>query len=174
MREQYRCRLGSGLCNTVSAPCCRSEYVNNIKRIIKAKVYTFLYKNVVCRLDLIDAIHVTACSPRSLSATRGLDSFVEDECSTKGTSPCLASYASCKRDTARIRCCAPCCGAAAVASAVQQSIDIPYPPGAQQQTRSSGVWRATGANGGTDGQTDARPSRRPCSAYCASVVNNWT
>jgi len=31
--------------------------------------------------------------------------------------------------------------------AAQQSIDISCPPGAQQQTRSSGVWRA---NDGTD------------------------
>jgi len=37
---------------------------------------------------------------------------------------------------------------------LQQSIDISCPPGPQQQTCISGVWRP----GGTDGQTDGRPT----------------
>jgi len=43
----------------------------------------------------------------------------------------------------------------AAAPAVQQSIDFSCPPGAQQQTRSSGVRRT---NDGTDRQTDGRPT----------------
>jgi len=54
---------------------------------------------------------------------------------------------------------AACCGAFAAGRAcgrhaVQQSIDIACPRGAQQQTRRSSVRRE---NGGTDRQTDGRP-----------------
>jgi len=41
--------------------------------------------------------------------------------------------------------------------AVQQSIDVSWPPGPQQQTRSSGVRLP---NGGTDRQTDGRTPDR--------------
>jgi len=46
------------------------------------------------------------------------------------TSLCSASCVNCKRGTSRICCGAPCCGPALP----QQSIDIFYPPGLQQQT----------------------------------------
>ena len=65
------------------------------------------------------------------------------------TSLCSASYVSCQRHTVRICCRAPCCWA----PAVQQSVYISCPPGAQQQTRSSGVWWTTG-------KTDRRTNRR--------------
>jgi len=42
--------------------------------------------------------------------------------------------------------------------AVQQSIDISWPPGPQQQTRSSGVRRPDGTDRQTDGRTDGRPT----------------
>jgi len=56
----------------------------------------------------------------------------------------------------------------AEAPAVQQSIDISWPPGPQQQTRRGSV---RPPNDGTDRQTDARQFRRHCSAYYASSVN---
>ena len=43
--------------------------------------------------------------------------------------------------------------------AVQQSIDISYPPSPQQQTCSSGVWRPDGTDRQTDGRMDAPPDR---------------
>ena len=49
---------------------------------------------------------------------------------------------------------------AAAAPAVQQSIDISYSPGPQQQTR-----RAAQRANWTDRRTDAVPLRRPCSAH---------
>ena len=61
-----------------------------------------------------------------------------------------ASYVNCQRGTARICRSAP---------AVQLSIYISCPPGAQQQTRSSAVQRA---NYQTN-HTDDRPLHRPCS-----------
>ena len=81
--------------------------------------------------------------------------------------PALAFYVSCHRDTARICCWAPCCGAAAaehrrLLRAMQQSIDISCPPGAQQQTRTSGVQPAnSGTDRQTDRQTDGRTDGRP-------------
>ena len=55
---------------------------------------------------------------------------------------------------------------AAAAPAVQQSIDISYPPGPQQQTRRTLLQRANG----TDRRTDIVPLRRPCSAYYATNI----
>jgi len=49
----------------------------------------------------------------------------------------------------------------------QQSIDISYSPGPQQQTRSSRVRQANG----TDGRTDTVPLHRPCSAYYVDSAN---
>jgi len=69
-----------------------------------------------------------------------------------------------------------CCWASAPAAqrtcckrAVQQSIDISCPPGAQRQTRCTPLGRSTGQ---IEGRTDARPFHRPCSAYYAGSVNN--
>jgi len=45
---------------------------------------------------------------------------------------------------------------AAAAPAVQQSIDISYPPGPQQQTRRTLLQRADGTARRTDGQTPYR------------------
>jgi len=42
--------------------------------------------------------------------------------------------------------------------AVQQSIDISWLPGPQQQTRSSGVRRPDGTDRQTYGRTDGRPT----------------
>jgi len=53
---------------------------------------------------------------------------------------------------------------------VQQSIDISWPPGPQQQTRRSGVQQLT--DGMADRQTDARQFHKPGFAYYASTVNN--
>ena len=55
------------------------------------------------------------------------------------------------------------------APAVQQSISFSCPPGAQQQTHSSGVWHTSD---GTDEQTDAQPLHRPCSVDYASSVSS--
>jgi len=52
--------------------------------------------------------------------------------------------------------------------AVQQSIDICWPVGPQQQTRSNSVLQPDG----TDRQTDARPLQRPFCAYYAGSANN--
>jgi len=52
----------------------------------------------------------------------------------------------------------------AAAPAVQQSIDISYLPGAQQQTRRTLLQRANG--------TDIVPFHRPCSACYAGNANN--
>ena len=57
---------------------------------------------------------------------------------SNSTSLCSASYVSCKRNTPAF---AAVCRAAA-APAVQQSIDISYPPGLQQQTRRKLLQRA--------------------------------
>ena len=57
---------------------------------------------------------------------------------------------------------------AAAAPAVQQSIDISYPPGLQQQTCRTLLQRANG----TDSRTDTVPFHRPCSTYCAGSANN--
>jgi len=73
-------------------------------------------------------------------------------------SRCSASYVSWQRGTARIR--PPHAAAAARLllradrSTVQQSIDISWPSGPQQQTRSSGLRRL----GGADRRTDGRPT----------------
>jgi len=52
---------------------------------------------------------------------------------------------------------------------VQQSIDIHYPPGPQQQTQRTLLQRANG----TDRETDSVPLQRPCSAwaYYADCAN---
>ena len=55
--------------------------------------------------------------------------------------------------------------------AVQQSIDISYPPSPQQQTCSSGVRRPDGTDSQTDGRA-ARQMHKPCSACCAGSGNN--
>jgi len=54
------------------------------------------------------------------------------------TSLCSASYISCQRDTARICCCMHA-AAWLLLSIEQQSIDISYPLGTEQQTCSSGM-----------------------------------
>jgi len=54
--------------------------------------------------------------------------------------------------------------------AVQQSIDISWPPGPQQQTRHSGVQQLT--DGMADRQTDARQFHKPRCAYHAGRANN--
>jgi len=59
--------------------------------------------------------------------------------------------------------------AAACRRAVQQSIDISRPRGAQQQTRRTPLLLSID---GTDGQTDSRSFHRPCSTYCADSVKN--
>ena len=74
-----------------------------------------------------------------------------------GTRLCSASYVSWQSGTPRICCCEPCCSAAAAdrrgPPAVQQSIDTSWPPGPQQQTRSSGVRWLDGTGGQMDGRT---------------------
>jgi len=59
-------------------------------------------------------------------------------------------------------------------SAVQQSIDISWPPGPQQQTRSSRLrrpdWTDGQRDGRTDGRTDARQLHKPRSAYYAGCA----
>ena len=57
---------------------------------------------------------------------------------------------------------------AATTPAVQQSIDISFPPGPQQQTCHTLLQRANG----TDSRMDTVPFHRPCSAYCAGSANN--
>jgi len=56
---------------------------------------------------------------------------------------------------------------AAAAPAMQQSIDITYPPGPQQQTLRTLLQRANG----TDKRTDSVPFHKPCSAYYAGSAN---
>ena len=51
---------------------------------------------------------------------------------------------------------------------LQQSIDISFPPGPQQQTRRTLLQWANG----TDRRTDTVPFHRPCSAYYAGSANN--
>jgi len=58
---------------------------------------------------------------------------------------------------------------AAAAPAVQQSIDISYPPGPHLQTCSSG-FAAVGPC--SDRRTDTVPFRRPFSAYYAGSASN--
>jgi len=59
-------------------------------------------------------------------------------------------------------------------SAVQQSIGISCPPGAQQQTRTSRVRLASdGTDRRTDRQTDIRSFHRPCSAYSAGSAKHY-
>ena len=68
---------------------------------------------------------------------------VDDVVSFIETSLCSAFYGGCKRDTARICCwplccCMPCCWP----PAMQQSIDIAYPQGTQQQTNRTRLQRS--------------------------------
>ena len=65
-----------------------------------------------------------------------------------------------ERDTARVCCWSP---------ATQQSVDICWPPGPQQQTCHSSIQRP---NDGTGRQTDAHQFHRPHFAYYASSVSN--
>ena len=65
-----------------------------------------------------------------------------------------ATYVRWKRDTTRICCCDPCCGA------VQQSIDISYPPGPQQQTRCTLLQRTNGTDRRTYRGNDRRTPYR--------------
>jgi len=53
--------------------------------------------------------------------------------------------------------------------AMQQSIDISWPPGPQQQTHSSGAWRPDGTDRRTDGR---RTDAQTYSAYYADSANN--
>jgi len=76
----------------------------------------------------------------------------------KSTSLSSASYISCQRDTAR-----SCCRA----QAVQQSIDISYTPGPQQQTRTL-LQRSID---GTDGRTDGHRTVTLTQPTDASSVN---
>ena len=81
------------------------------------------------------------------------------------TSLCTASNVSCKRGTTRICCCSPVLQPRAAAEpVVRQSIDISFPPGAQQQTRRALLQRANK----THRRTDTVPLRRPCSAGSAN------
>ena len=61
---------------------------------------------------------------------------------------------------------------AAAAPAVQQSIDISYPPGPQQQTRCALLQQANRTERQTDRWTDTVPFHRLCFAYCADSANN--
>ena len=72
-----------------------------------------------------------------------------------------ASYVSCQRDTARVCCWAPYCGAAAAGRpASPLSIDIPRTPlSSKPAARRSCGWMM----GQTDRRTDARAFHRPCS-----------
>jgi len=60
-------------------------------------------------------------------------------------------------------------------SAVQQSIGISCPPGAQQQPAAAECgWRVMGqTDGQTDRQTDVRSFHRPCSAYSAGSAKHY-
>ena len=94
-------------------------------------------------------------------------SRLEDACKHNGrrligsAEVCSASYVSWQRDTARSCCWAP---------AVQQSIDISCPPGAQQQTRRTLLQRSINE---TVRRTDRRtPNRYPdTAAYSAISVS---
>jgi len=66
-------------------------------------------------------------------------------------------YVRYQRGTARIR-----------RPLLQQSIDISYPPGPQQQTRRTLLQLTNG----TDKRRDTVLSHRPCSAYYADSANN--
>jgi len=61
----------------------------------------------------------------------------------------------CQHDTARICCCAPCCGAVAAERRCLLSIDMSCLRGAQQQTHRTPLLQP---NDGTDRQTDGRPT----------------
>ena len=61
---------------------------------------------------------------------------------------------------------------AAATTAVQQSIDISYPPGPQQQTRRTLLQRTNGIDRQTDRRTPCR--HRPRAAYYACSANNET
>ena len=83
---------------------------------------------------------------------------------TRWISLCSASYVGCQRDTTRICCWAPCCGAAAAVDryrAARKTLNSK-----RAARRSCG-----GIMEKTDRRTDVRPFRRPCSAYYASSVN---
>ena len=74
----------------------------------------------------------------------------------------------CQRDTARICCCTPCCGAVAAERRRCRSI-CPGREALRSKTAAAVVrqWdRQTG------GRTDARPLHRPCSTYYAGSVSN--
>jgi len=73
-----------------------------------------------------------------------------------------ASYAGCRRVTARARADGPCSN---------PSTSPAHRPGTQQQTRSSGCGGRM--MGQTDRRTDAGSSHRPCSAHRASSADNW-
>jgi len=62
---------------------------------------------------------------------------------------------------------------AAAAPAVQQSIDISFPPGPQQQTRRTLLQLANGREkeGQTDRWTDTVPLHRSCSAGSGNEAN---
>jgi len=84
------------------------------------------------------------------------------------TSLCSALYGGCKRDTARICCCVPCCYGAV--AAVQQSIDISCPPGPRQQTRRTLLQRSiAGTDRDADRRTDTIPLHRPCLMRAVSI-----
>ena len=83
---------------------------------------------------------------------------------TRWISLCSASYVGCQRDTTRICCWAPCCGAAAAVDRYR----------AARKTLNSKRTARRSCDGimeKTDRRTDVRPFRRPCSAYYASSVN---
>jgi len=77
--------------------------------------------------------------------------------SIANTSPCSASYVSCKRDTARICCWAPCCGPCCGAAAIGQYL----PPARRSAANSPHVAAAVAWwDRQTDRQTDGRTHDR--------------
>jgi len=74
----------------------------------------------------------------------------------------LPAFAAARRAVARLL-------LSAGSPAVQQAIDISWPPVSKQQTRSSGVQRPDWQ---TDRRTDARQLNRSCSAYYAGSDSN--
>jgi len=80
----------------------------------------------------------------------------------EGTSLCSASYVSCKRDTARICCCVPCCCGAGRA-AIDRYL-LPAGPTAANPPH------AAAAGNWDSGWTDTVPLHRPWSAYTSRAV----
>ena len=128
-----------------------------------------------------DSLHVTcgptACTPGSAPGPtlgneygKTLPFFTIKSHLSNRTSLCSASYVSCKRGTARICCCAPCCGPVLLRHRPCSSRSIS--PTRRAHSSKPAARFCSGGIGQTDGQTDAVPLNRPCSAYYAGRANN--